>query len=55
MSQLQSKGGSGGRYRYLDPSTSPGSWIYRVQDCDNTGAKVTFKINRSFFRLNLHS
>lgn len=34
VTSLVSKGASGGRYRYLDPSTAPGSWIYRVQDCD---------------------
>ena len=55
VTQLQSKGASGGRwwhsfeileriififfyplnrYRYVDPSTVGGSWIYRVKDCD---------------------
>lgn len=37
--QLRSKGISGGRYRYLDPSTSPGSWIYRIRDNDEDGAQ----------------
>jgi len=27
------------RYKYTDPSTSSGSWIYRVRDCDATGAQ----------------
>mmetsp|Transcript_21371 Transcript_21371/g.29404 ORF Transcript_21371/g.29404 Transcript_21371/m.29404 type:complete len:250 (+) Transcript_21371:48-797(+) len=37
VSQLQSKGAAGGRYRYIDPSSSGGSWIYRVKDCDQSG------------------
>eukprot|EP00600_Ochromonadales_sp_CCMP1393_P006567 CAMPEP_0174956018 /NCGR_PEP_ID=MMETSP0004_2-20121128/1298_1 /TAXON_ID=420556 /ORGANISM="Ochromonas sp., Strain CCMP1393" /LENGTH=233 /DNA_ID=CAMNT_0016203999 /DNA_START=117 /DNA_END=818 /DNA_ORIENTATION=- len=37
VSALQSKGLSGGRYRYTDPSTAAGSWIYRVKDCDEGG------------------
>jgi len=37
VSQLESKGTQGGRYRYTDPSTAGGSWIYRVQDCDSQG------------------
>lgn len=37
VSQLASKGNQGGRYRYTDPSSAGGSWIYRVQDCDSTG------------------
>lgn len=39
VSQLLSKGPGGGRYRYLDPSTSTGSWIYRVKDNDEDGAQ----------------
>lgn len=39
VSQLLSKGPTGGRYRYSDPSTSAGSWIYRIQDCDNNGIR----------------
>jgi hypothetical protein len=27
------------RYRYTDPSTSGGSWVYRVKDCDARGEK----------------
>ena len=36
---LASKGPSGGRYRYTDPSSSKGSWIYRVKDCDASNAE----------------
>jgi len=36
--QLASKGVSGGRYRYTDPSTAGGSWIYRVRDCESNEA-----------------
>eukprot|EP01036_Dinobryon_divergens_P031564 gene31564-40989_t len=36
VTQLQSKGPSGGRYRFVDASTSAGSWIYRVKDCDQS-------------------
>jgi len=37
VAQLATKGTSGGRYRYTDPSTAGGSWIYRVRDCERTG------------------
>ena len=37
VSGLVSKGEQGGRYRYTDPSTAGGSWIYRVTDCDSKG------------------
>jgi len=37
VTQLQSKGVNGGKYRYTDPSTSGGSWVYRVMDCDKKG------------------
>ena len=37
VAQLISKGPTGGRYKYTDPSASGGSWIYRVQDCDAKG------------------
>lgn len=40
VSQLMSKGVSGGKYRYTDPSTTPGSWVYRVQDFDVAGKKT---------------
>jgi len=39
VTQLVSKGLTGGRYKYADPSASEGSWIYRVQDCDTKGKK----------------
>lgn len=39
ISQLASKGQSGGRYRYMDPSSAAGSWIYRIKDCDSTGSE----------------
>lgn len=31
---LKSRGPGGGKYRYTDPATAGGSWIYRVKDCD---------------------
>jgi len=34
---LVSKGGDGGTYRYLDTTTSPGGYIYRVTEVDNSG------------------
>lgn len=37
VSSLRSRGIEGGRYRFTDPSTVQGSWIYRVKDCDNSG------------------
>lgn len=36
---LQSKGADGGIYRYLDDTVSPGGWVYRVSECDNSGAE----------------
>lgn len=27
------------RYKYLDPSSSAGSWVYRVKDCDTSGSQ----------------
>lgn len=39
VAALVSKGPKGGRYRYTDPSSSKGSWIYRVMDCDSKGDK----------------
>ena len=38
VTTLVSKGPGGGRYKYSDPSSAAGSWIYRVQDCDAAGA-----------------
>ena len=34
---LASKGPDGGVYRYLDTTSTPGGWVYRVSECDNTG------------------
>jgi hypothetical protein len=39
VSTLVSKGAGGGRYRYSDPASAAGSWIYRVQDCDSAGVR----------------
>ena len=37
-SNLRSKGPSGGSYMYLDDSIPyPGTWVYRVLDCDDNG------------------
>eukprot|EP00599_Poterioochromonas_sp_BG-1_P011354 CAMPEP_0173156482 /NCGR_PEP_ID=MMETSP1105-20130129/14849_1 /TAXON_ID=2985 /ORGANISM="Ochromonas sp., Strain BG-1" /LENGTH=206 /DNA_ID=CAMNT_0014073351 /DNA_START=313 /DNA_END=929 /DNA_ORIENTATION=+ len=41
VNQLQTQGPAGGRYRYIDPSTAKGSWIYRVKDCDVSGSQNT--------------
>ena len=41
VTALQSQGGGGGKYSYTDPSSAAGSWIYRVQDCDNAGKTNT--------------
>ncbi|CAJ1957837.1 unnamed protein product [Cylindrotheca closterium] len=35
---LASKGPQGGSYRYLDSTTTPGGWVYRVTECENSGA-----------------
>lgn len=34
---LASKGADGGIYRYLDTTSTPGGWVYRVSECDNNG------------------
>lgn len=34
---LVSKGADGGIYRYLDTESTPGGWVYRVTECDNSG------------------
>jgi len=34
---LQSKGPDGGVYRYLDTTATPGGWVYRISECDNSG------------------
>lgn len=37
---LVSKGAEGGVYRFLDTSSSPGGWVYRVSECDNSGKEA---------------
>jgi len=34
---LVSKGLDGGVYRYLDTTSEPGGWVYRISECDNNG------------------
>jgi hypothetical protein len=34
---LVSKGADGGVYRYLDTTSTPGGWVYRISECDNNG------------------
>ena len=34
---LQSKGPEGGVYRFLDSSSTPGSWVYRISEVDLSG------------------
>lgn len=36
---LASKGPDGAAYRYLDTTVSPGGWVYRVTECEKTGAQ----------------
>lgn len=36
---LRTKGVDGGDYVYLDDSVSPGTWVYRILDCDNKGRR----------------
>mmetsp|Transcript_8136 Transcript_8136/g.15743 ORF Transcript_8136/g.15743 Transcript_8136/m.15743 type:complete len:248 (-) Transcript_8136:57-800(-) len=36
---LASKGGEGSVYRYLDENLPPGGWVYRITECDKSGAK----------------
>lgn len=38
VAQLATQGVNGGKYRYTDPSTAGGSWIYRVRDCETNGS-----------------
>lgn len=35
---LASKGPDGGSYRYLDSTVSPGGWVYRITECEISGA-----------------
>ncbi len=34
---LVSKGSEGGVYRFLDTTSTPGGWVYRISECDNNG------------------
>jgi len=36
---LRSKGADGGDYVYLDDTVAPGTWVYRVLDCDTKGRR----------------
>jgi hypothetical protein len=36
---LQTQGVDGGLYRYLDENVGPGSWVYRVTECESSGAE----------------
>lgn len=36
---LASKGAEGGQYRYLDTNVSPGGWVYRITECENSGTE----------------
>jgi hypothetical protein len=37
--QLRTKGPQGGDYVYLDDTAAPGTWVYRIVDCDEGGQK----------------
>jgi len=37
---LVSKGADGGVYRYLDTTSTPGGWVYRISECDNNGKEA---------------
>ena len=36
---LASKGPEGGSYSFLDDTVSPGGWVYRVTECENSGVE----------------
>eukprot|EP00536_Pseudo-nitzschia_multiseries_P010679 jgi/Psemu1/259154/estExt_Genewise1Plus.C_3340048 len=36
---LASKGVDGGQYSYLDDTIAPGGWVYRVTECETSGAE----------------
>lgn len=36
---LASKGVDGGKYSFLDDSVSPGGWVYRITECETSGAE----------------
>jgi len=37
---LRTKGVAGGDYVYLDDSVAPGTWVYRILDCDTKGRRT---------------
>merc|ERR1712038_681559 len=37
---LVSKGADGGVYRFLDTTSTPGGWVYRISECDNSGKEA---------------
>lgn len=37
FSPLRTKGPEGGDYVYLDDTVEPGTWVYRIVDCDTKG------------------
>jgi hypothetical protein len=37
FSPLRTKGPNGGDYVYLDDTVAPGTWVYRIVDCDSKG------------------
>ncbi len=39
FSPLRSKGVEGGEYVYLDDTAGPGTWVYRILDCDTNGQR----------------
>mmetsp|Transcript_17744 Transcript_17744/g.25047 ORF Transcript_17744/g.25047 Transcript_17744/m.25047 type:complete len:283 (+) Transcript_17744:110-958(+) len=39
FSPLVSKGEDGGVYRYLDTTSTPGGWVYRISECDKNGSE----------------
>jgi hypothetical protein len=36
---LASKGPDGGAYSFLDSTTTPGGWVYRITECENNGSE----------------
>ena len=36
---LRTKGPGGGDYTFIDDTCSPGTWVYRILDCDSTGTR----------------
>jgi hypothetical protein len=37
---LRTKGPNGGDYVYLDDTAAPGTWVYRIVDCDTQGRRA---------------